>query len=347
MPTTRRIAVLALCAPLLLAPSARAAEAALSGLQAVEFLLEHSDGFSIAVPAEQRDAIQSAIERDAAAQPADARLALGMALVKQMQGDNKAAREHAERAVKLSPDSADAHYWLGNTVFAGIGQAGMLDKASLASKGRKAYEKTIELNPAHAGARYALAQFYLGAPAIAGGSDRKAREEAQALLKIEDGAFLGRMTLGQLAAKEKKWDDMAREYAAAEQAAERDDRRAWALRSWAWSLIDSKKDPSAALPLIERYAAVAPPTDPTLHYFRGRAAQELSRPAEAAEHYRQALAISPNARNSGFALAECLEKAGDAAGALAAYEAFIERHKDDSRAGDAKKAVKRLKKKLG
>ena len=83
----------------------------------------------------------------------------------------------------------------------------------------------------------------------------------------------------------------------------------------------------------------------TARYFRGRALQDLGRYAEAAAEYRAAVEARPEAINSGYGLAECLEKSGDEAGALSAYETFVERHPDDKRASDAKKAIKRLKKK--
>lgn len=346
----KRWMMLGVVAMMSLAPAAwaegeAAATTTLTGHQAVDLLLSGSDGFSISVPNGEFEPIAAAIERDAKAQPQDARLALGMALVEQSRRNYKAARDEAERATKLDPKNAEAFYWLGNTVFSGIGEAGMLDKASLASKGRRAYEKAIELDPDHFAARYAMAQFYAGAPGIAGGSDKKARAEADALLKIEGGAFYGQMVIGQLAAKDEKWDEMTSAYEAAHGAAGSDAQRAWALRSSAWSLLDAKKDPEAALAVIERYVSVAEAGDVTARYFRGRALQDLGRYAEAAVEYRAAVEARPEAINSGYGLAECLEKSGDEAGALSAYETFVERHPDDKRAGDAKKAIKRLKKK--
>lgn len=333
--------------------SGESAGEAMTGAAAVEALLAHSDGFNIGFPEGQQEAIIAAIERDAQVNPKDARLALGMALIEQTRDNPKAAREAAERAVELDPNSALAQYWLGNAVFGTINDAGMLEKASLASKGKKAYEKAVELDPNLVPARYAMAQFYIGAPGIAGGSTKKAREQAEALLTIDGGAFYGQSLLGQLAAKDKKWADMEKAYAAALAAAEEADAddaaalRRSALMAWSWSLIDAKKDPAAALPVIERMATDLPPDDPTALFLRARALQGLERWAEAAADYRAALALRPEAVNSGFYLGLCLEESGDKAGALEAYEAFIERHPDEDRVGEAKKAVKRLKKALG
>ncbi len=332
---------------------ARASGESMTGEAAVEALLAHSDGFRIGFPEGQQEAIIAAIERDSKLHPKDARLALGMALIEQTRDNPKAARDAAERAVELDGSSPVAQYWLGNAVFSTINDAGMLEKASLASKGRKAYEKAIELDPNFVPARFAIAQFYIGAPGIAGGSTKKAREEAEALLKIDGGAFYGQSLLGQLAAKDKKWADMEKAYADAIAAAEKADgddgagMRRSALTAWSWSLIDAKKDPAAALPVIERLASDLPPEDPTALFLRARALQGLERWAEAAADYRAALALRPEAVNSGFNLGLCLEESGDKAGALEAYEGFLERHPDEGRAGDAKKAVKRLKKALG
>ncbi len=319
----------------------------LSGVVAAERLLASTDGVSLALPKEELDTLGSAIERDLRTNPNDARLQLAMAIIEQTRDNHKAARDHAEKATTLEPKNAEAHYWLGNVVFGGINDAGMLDKMSLASKGRKAYETAVELDPNHVGARYGLAQFYLGAPGIAGGSEKKAKENADALLTIEGGAFFGNMLQAQIASSDKKWDDVVKFYAAAENAAADDGERSWALRSWSWTLIDQKGDPQAAMPLVDRWQTIAEADDPTPPFVRGRALLDLGKPAEAAAEYRKVLAIRPDSANASFALADCLEKAGQQEDALAQYEAFLAKHGDDKRVGDAKKAIKRLKKALG
>lgn len=88
------------------------------------------------------------------------------------------AIEAAERAVELGPTHALAHYWLGNALGQRIGQVGMLRQAAMAPKLRDAFERALELDPAIHEARLNLMEFYLQAPAIAGGSLDKARAHA-------------------------------------------------------------------------------------------------------------------------------------------------------------------------
>ncbi|MEM6645365.1 MAG: tetratricopeptide repeat protein [Bacteroidota bacterium] len=91
-----------------------------------------------------------------------------------------------ERAVKATPDNADAHYWLGAAYGIKAQNSRMLRQARLAPKIRKQFEKAVELDPNHLEAREGLMEFYLQAPGIAGGDKDKALEQAQAIVGIDE-----------------------------------------------------------------------------------------------------------------------------------------------------------------
>ncbi|MGL2964506.1 tetratricopeptide repeat protein [Flavobacterium sp. RSB2_4_14] len=85
---------------------------------------------------------------------------------------------------KLKPMEADYYYKYGGCLgmkakevnkFAALG---MIDDVKLS------FEKAIALNPNHIDARWALIQLYLELPGIVGGSERKAQNYANELLKI-------------------------------------------------------------------------------------------------------------------------------------------------------------------
>ncbi len=98
-------------------------------------------------------------------------------------GKTESAVVSAEKAVKLAPNSAQSQYWLGNAYGARIGEVGMMSKMSMAPKLREAFETTVALDPNNLDAREALLEYYLQAPAIAGGGKDKAVLQAREIAK--------------------------------------------------------------------------------------------------------------------------------------------------------------------
>src|SRR5262245_42279591 len=227
-------------------------------------------------PAPEADQIAAArqvIEGQAKAAPKEAKWAYALGRLADMEGDRaqgdareakrKEALEQFERAVELKPDVADYQFWLGSAAFDRVDDVNMLSKMSLASKGRKAFEKAIELDSSYVAARVGLASFYLEAPSIAGGSKEKAKAQADALLAIpgKRGEFQGRMVMVRLAGDAKNWDDMLTQLKAAETAGGDGADPLVALRSQCSVLLTQKKDAQAAAPVVDRYVKAAPADD--------------------------------------------------------------------------------------
>lgn len=274
-----------------------------------------------------------------------ARWEVGLAMVAFDAGEWKVAEGHAEKAVELEPTMAEAHYWLGNSLFSGINSAGLLEKGSIASRGRKAYERAVELDPKHVGARYGLAQFFAGAPGIAGGSTKKAREQGEAMIAIEGGGMLGHTVLAQLAGEDKKWDEAEKQFELAADASADAEARAGVQRARAAMLLRKKKDPAAALPIAEALVAEHP-DDLSARYLLGLTRQAVQDHAGAAECFSELLSRRPESANALFGLAESQRDAGNLADALASFERFAAEHEKDKRASDAKSEAKKLRKKL-
>jgi tetratricopeptide (TPR) repeat protein len=98
--------------------------------------------------------------------------------------DWEPAMDYYGRLRKLNPSEANYCYKFG-------GAMGMLAKESNKFKAlgmigdvRKSFEKAIELNPKHIEARWALIELYLQLPGIVGGSETKASQYANELLKL-------------------------------------------------------------------------------------------------------------------------------------------------------------------
>ena len=98
-------------------------------------------------------------------------------------GKSESAVVSAEKAVKLAPKNPQSQYWLGNAYGSRIGEVGMMSKMSMAPKLRGAFETTVVLDPNNLDAREALLQFYLQAPAIAGGGKDKALLQVKEITK--------------------------------------------------------------------------------------------------------------------------------------------------------------------
>jgi tetratricopeptide (TPR) repeat protein len=294
------------------------------------------------------------LEAQSAKEPKNARwaFALGRALTFEadaISGDaekdkRKDAFEAFERAVDLQPGNADYQYWLGSASFEHIDDVSMLSKMSLASGGRKAFEKAIAIDPIMIAPRIGLAQFFLGAPAIAGGSVEKAKQQGEGLIAISEkrGEFQGRMVLARVAAHEKDWAEMSRQLTLAETAGGVGADPAVALRSQASYLLNEKKDPQAAAPVVARYVKLASPDDLTALYLDGETKRQLGRCADALVVYDQVLAKRAEARGSRWGAAVCRDQLGQKDAARKDYEEYARRFPSDARAKEAKAAIKRL-----
>jgi len=89
------------------------------------------------------------------------------------------AESSCRKAVALDPVNSGFHLWLGRVYGEKAERANFLAAAVLAAKVRGEFERAVELSPKDVDARLDLAEFYLAAPAVVGGGEQKAREQAQ------------------------------------------------------------------------------------------------------------------------------------------------------------------------
>jgi Flp pilus assembly protein TadD len=122
-----------------------------------------------------------------------------LALVRQRQQRAEEAVALLEQATKLAPTRPDYFSALGLALGQRMNGASFIQIPFLASKMRKAFERSIALDPNHLSGLIGLARFYSNAPEIAGGSPEKAAEYAQRVLKLHP--FLGEVELGNIAEK--------------------------------------------------------------------------------------------------------------------------------------------------
>jgi len=103
------------------------------------------------------------------------------------------AIEECERAVELDNSNADYHYDLGRLYGEDANDASIFRLPFLAGNIKDEAETALNLNPNHIGARLLLANFYFQVPGIFGGSYDKAIEQATIATKLDE--WQGRILL--------------------------------------------------------------------------------------------------------------------------------------------------------
>jgi tetratricopeptide (TPR) repeat protein len=295
---------------------------------------------------EQKATAIALIESAAKTEPKDARWVSAQGILHGRMGAKEKAVEFAEKAVKLDPKNARVQFWYGTALFENIENVGMFSKMGYAGDAEKAYLTAIELDPKYMSPHVGLVQFYANAPGIAGGSLKKARKHAQAVVEIGGRATsTGHSLLANIAAKDEDWDEAAKQHRLASETATTPKDKASALVNLGLMLVRERNDPEAALKVAEEARAlVGAPDDSMADLVTGLAKQKQGKHAEAVPMFRSVIAKNPQAMNSRFALAECLEQTGDKAGAAAMFEEFAAKFPNDKRAEDAAKRAKKLRK---
>ncbi|MGA3055151.1 MAG: hypothetical protein ABSD63_13150 [Candidatus Korobacteraceae bacterium] len=122
-----------------------------------------------------------------------------------------------ERAVAEQPQDASYHLWLARAYGRKAGGSSPLAAAGLARKAKNEFEHAVQLDPANVKARSDLSKYYVQAPAVMGGGLDKAREQAAQVSKYD--AAEAHSILAQIAAKEKRYDEVEGQFHSAIKAA--------------------------------------------------------------------------------------------------------------------------------
>lgn len=147
---------------------------------------------------------RAALEAAAKEDPKDARVPLYLGRIFLNANDPENAVAWLEKAIVLDPKSSETVLWLGRAYGTQAMKAGLLKQASLAGKVKKAFEKSVELDPGNIDGRLALIDYYLQAPGIMGGSVEKAREQAAEIARRDP--MRGHRAQGRIAEYEKHFD---------------------------------------------------------------------------------------------------------------------------------------------
>ena len=123
--------------------------------------------------------------------------------------DYEKAVLHGEKAVSLEPQNAEYNRCLGRAYG---GKAEESHSFFLARKVKQAFEAAVHLAPTDIPARRDLMEFFAQAPWIVGGDKQKAKEQIEAISRMD--TIEGHRARGAYFATEKRWKEAEAEYAA-------------------------------------------------------------------------------------------------------------------------------------
>jgi len=148
-------------------------------------------------------------------EPTDAAALNQLSIERLQQKNTKEAVEFAEKAVKADPARPDYYSQLGIALSQRMGEVNFMQMPIISGKLKKAFEKSVALDPNHVAGLIGLARFYAGAPEIAGGSLEKAAEFATRVQALNP--FLGALELGRINERGEKFAEALAQFEAAAQ----------------------------------------------------------------------------------------------------------------------------------
>ena len=270
--------------------------------------------------------------------PNNAEMQYYLGRLQQRQFHLEAAAKWLRQAIALDPSKAEYRLSLCTVLGDLVERASILDQISIAREVHENLVAAVEAEPSSARAHDGLMHYYLEAPTIAGGSSRKALNEAAAIAKIDRG--LGHLALGDIALVEKRLEDAGLEYALAAEGRPNDpsplyqlvityqqqERYSEAKRVLdsmsihfpfetalyyyqAENLILSGEISDRVVKLLETYIKKGPRTDddpviPQAYLELGHVQQRLGRPIAAYKAYKAARNLNPQNREAKIALKE-------------------------------------------
>jgi cytochrome c-type biogenesis protein CcmH/NrfG len=249
-----------------------------------------------------------------------------------------------ERAVKLNPDNSQYHLWLGRTYGEKAQHVSALRAAHVAGQVRDEFETAVRLNPSSVDARDDLADFYLEAPWVVGGGEKKAQAQAEEIQKLEPAQ--AHLLRARIAEKKKDFDTAETEIKQAlqdsrgaagpwmslanlyrrtgrfgemEQAIERATapslKRPDVLTRAAEMLIQSNRNLNGAQNLLQRYLSSPNPSEDApvfkAHYLLGTLLEQKGQPEQAITEYQAALALAGEFTPARNALDRLRSRAGN------------------------------------
>ncbi|MFN0120420.1 MAG: alpha/beta fold hydrolase [Blastocatellia bacterium] len=156
----------------------------------------------------------AALEKILAAEPGNVTAITYLGRVALARNNGDEAIKWLEKAVSLHARHAATQHWLAQAYGQKARTGSLVSRAGLAQKARDALLRAIELDPEHLDARADLARYYDDVPAIIGGSESKAIEQAEFIKKRDP--LKGNLLAGEIFADKQKNNEAETAYREAE-----------------------------------------------------------------------------------------------------------------------------------
>ncbi len=266
-------------------------------------------------------------------------------LTRMVSGDAKKREEllpKVEKCIADLPNSAKCHHAAGMLYGAAAMSSGLVNGVKYASRIKDSFARAVELEPTSFEARNDLNQFYLQAPGIAGGSVRKAIDNAAAHEKLN--AFEGRLLRAQVHVYEKEFDKAEAILGSLKPPAGNETSADALTQAWAslgFAMIGDKQA-RAAQGLFERRLA-ADMDNAILHFGLGRAYLENNAVDNAIASMERALKLDAKL-SAHYRLGIAYQTKGDKPRAIAAFQQFLSYATNGKAAEDARARLEALKK---
>jgi tetratricopeptide (TPR) repeat protein len=254
-------------------------------------------------------------------------------------GDVDVAVATLEKAAEQSPNSAEAHYWLGSAYGVKAQHAGMFGAAMIVGKVKDQFEKAVALNPRYTDARMGLVEFYAVAPGFMGGDFDKALAQAAEIRKLD--ALQGHRAFALVYNQQKKPELAKKEYV---DAVREEPSSAKAHHYLGQYLANVEKSYKTAFDEFETAVKLDAAYMPPLYSIgrtAGASGTNLARGEEALKKY---LAYTPKENepplaNAHYWLGAIYEKQGRKADAKRSYETALKLNPELKMAAEALKRV--------
>ncbi|EDY83318.1 tetratricopeptide repeat domain protein [Verrucomicrobiia bacterium DG1235] len=128
-------------------------------------------------------------------------------------GEKEAAVDALKIANKLVKDNADFLVDYGSALIERGQEMNMFQAGPTFMRAMDQYKAAVKVDPDHVGGHIGLSRYYMNAPAIGGGSMKKAKEHAAEIARINP--YLGHIEMALIAQKENRSEDAEAEFAAA------------------------------------------------------------------------------------------------------------------------------------
>jgi len=246
-----------------------------------------------------------------------------------------------EKAVALEPGNGLYHLWLGRIYGEKADRTSFLKAAGLAKKVHAEFERAVALSPDSWQARTDLAEFYLEAPGLVGGSEDKARAQAGALLKLNPA--MAHWVRARIAQKHKNNDEAEQEYRLAIESSH-SGARAWVNLAGFYHHTNRLDEMESALLTMESRPLDRPAALMDAASMLLRSARAIPLATRLVRRYLSSPSGTDEewpAFKAHYMLGELLEKQNERPAAADEYRATLSMAHSFSRASDALKRIER------